>query len=73
MPNELSIIQSDPMLMIQDPPASYLGRMLEMWLKWAPGDGRGSKNYATFEELHAALLRVEGIAAKAHDLENVIS
>lgn len=46
--------------------------MVEHWLQWAPGDGRGSKNFATFEDLQAALLRVDGFAAKAYDLEDAL-
>ena len=68
LPNELNVIQSNPVLMLQNPPASYLGRMLELWLQWAPGDGRGSKNFARFEDLQAALLQVNGVAAKSYEL-----
>lgn len=60
------------MLMTQKAPFSYLGRMLELWLQWAPGDRRGSKNFATFKNLRKALLQVDTLAAKAHDLEQAI-
>ena len=51
-------IQSNPMLMMQGPPGSYLGEMLSQWLQWAHGDGRGSEGFATKESLRAALLSV---------------
>ena len=62
---ELNNIQSDPMLLTQSPPKSYLREMLSQWLQWAPGDGRGSTSYATKESLHAALLRANiGLVAE---------
>ena len=67
LPNELSMIQSNPMLMMQGA-TGYLGEMLTKWLQRAPGDGRGSRNFATFEELHDALLKVPGVASIAYDL-----
>lgn len=72
LPNELSVIESNPILMTQNPPVSYLSKMLELWLQWAPSDGRGSKNFATFEDLQAALLRVNDIAAEAYNLQSVL-
>ena len=56
------------MLMIQSPPSSYLREMLTKWLQWAPGDGRGSRNFATFEDLRDALLKVQVTASIAYDL-----
>ena len=53
----MDIIQSNPMLLTQSPPKSYLSEMLSQWLQWAPGDGRGSTGFATRESLRAALLR----------------
>ena len=50
-------IQSNPMLMLQSPPASWLSEMLSKWLQWGPGDGRGSPGFATKEMLCAALLK----------------
>ena len=41
-----------------DSPKSWLSAMLTQWLQWAPGDGRGSTDYATKEKLHAALLKI---------------
>ena len=70
-PNELDVIQSNPFLLTQGPPSSYLGEMLTKWLQWAPAVGRGNRNFATFEDLRAALLRVLG--SVAHDLGPAIS
>ena len=39
-------------------PGSYLSEMLTQWLQWAPGDGRGSKGFATKESLYDALLKI---------------
>ena len=41
--------------------------MLEEWLQWAPGDHRGSKNFATFEALQLALSE-SGLGAAASKL-----
>ena len=54
---EMDNIQSNPMLLTQSPPQSWLSEMLSQWLQWAPGDGRGSTGFATRESLHAALLK----------------
>ena len=54
---EMDNIQSNPMLLTQSAPKSYLREMLTQWLQWAPGDGRGSTSYATKESLRAALLK----------------
>jgi hypothetical protein len=51
-------IQVNQMLHTQSPLMSCLGEMLSQWLQWAPGDGRGSKGYATKESLVAALSAV---------------
>ena len=50
-------IQSNLVLLTQSPPKSFLNEMLSQWLQWAPGDGRGSTDFATRESLRAALLR----------------
>ena len=55
---ELENIQSNPMLLTQSPPKSWLREMLTQWLQWAPGDGRGSSGFATRSSLRAALLKV---------------
>ena len=54
---EMNNIQSNPILLTQSPPESYLNEMLSQWLQWAPGDGRGGTGFATRESLRAALLR----------------
>ena len=61
---DLANIQSNPMLMMQGPPGSWLREMLTQWLQWAPGDGRGSTGFATKESLCAALLKA-GFGATA--------
>ena len=48
-------------------PTTCLSKMLTEWLQWAPGDSRGSTNFATLEALKDALNQV-GLAAAAHDL-----
>jgi hypothetical protein len=53
---EMDNIQSDPMLLTQSAPKSYLRELLSQWLQWAPGDRRGSIGFATKESLRAALL-----------------
>ena len=50
-------IRNSPMLLMQAP-KSFLREMLSQWLQWAPGDGRGSKDFATKEALYAALLKI---------------
>ena len=59
------------MLMMQGQ-SGYLGEMLNKWLQWAPGDGRRSRNFATYEDLREALLKVPGIASVAYDLGPVL-
>ena len=57
---ELDNIQSDPKLFIEPSPTnSYLRVMLSKWLQWAPGDGRGSTNFATEGSLYDALLEAD--------------
>ncbi len=34
---------------------NYIFDVIEFWLQWAPGDGRGSEDVATLEALQAAL------------------
>jgi hypothetical protein len=54
---EMNNIQSNLVLLTQTPPKSYLREMLSQWLQWAPGDKRGSTDFATRESLRVALLR----------------
>ena len=39
-------------------PQSYLSAMLNLWVHWAPGDGRGSKDYARLGHLQRAIHRM---------------
>ena len=48
--------------------AAWFGAMLENWLQWAPGDGRGSTSFATLEDLTDALNEA-GLGASACDLK----
>jgi hypothetical protein len=49
---EISIIEANPR---SRGPTSYLGNMIGDWLEWAPGDARGSEDYATLEHLQLAV------------------
>ena len=51
---ELDNIEGAPLL-LQEAPVSWLCKMLSLWLEWAPGDSRGSTQYATLNALKAAL------------------
>ena len=53
---EINNIESRPKLFMQAP-ESFLSEMLSQWLQWAPGDGRGSKGFATRKSLQAAILK----------------
>ena len=66
LPGELNNIQSSPKLFF-NAPKSHLHTMLEEWLQWAPGDGRGNMNFATLQDLQSAL-RKSGLGAAAADL-----
>ena len=66
LPSELENIQARPLLLIKAP-YSFLNAMLQEWLQWAPGDSRGSKNFAILENLKSALLKA-GFGATAHNL-----
>ena len=63
---EISTIQASPSL-LTDGPRGYLRKMLSQWSEWAPGDGRGSADFATLEGLKHAL-RQANLGATAHDL-----
>ena len=67
LPGELSNIESRPNL-TSGAPVSWLGALLEEWIQWAPGDGRGSTSFATLEKLKVAL-NESGLGATAHDLK----
>ena len=66
LPSELRNIQTSPLLLFNGPDG-WLSTLLEKWLQWAPGDSRGSKNFATLENLKSALLKA-GFGATAHNL-----
>ena len=63
---ELDNIEAKPSLG-QSAPLSYLREMLTAWTQWAPGDNRGSADFATLKDLKTAL-RVAGLGRTAHDL-----
>ena len=63
---ELSNIQASP-LHLNEAPKSWLSAMLSEWLEWAPGDQRGSKNYATLSGLKSAV-REAGLGRTAEEL-----
>ena len=63
---ELNNIEADPKNLI-NAPASYLYAMLDSWLQWAPGDDRGSKDYATVRSLSTAVDKA-GLGVLAQDL-----
>ena len=62
---ELEIIQTNPMLFVQGAPRSYLNYMLSEWLQWAPGDDRGSTQFATLQAFQSAMNKAGlGMAAR---------
>ena len=61
--NELKNIEAKPSLHHE----GFLREMLSEWLEWAPGDQRGSKQYATLEALKRAVSRA-GLGATAKHL-----
>ena len=63
---ELEIIEGSPLLLTQAP-LSYLNKLLSTWYRWAPGDGRGSKDFATLEALKDAVSQA-GLGKVAHEL-----
>lgn len=66
LPGELSNISARPNLS-EGAPVSLLGALLEEWIQWAPGDSRGSTDFATLESMKTALSD-SGLGAAAHDL-----
>ena len=65
-PGELNNIADRPLL-LNTAPKSWLSAMLEEWLKWEPGDERGSTKAASIEELSDALDKA-GLAAAAQSI-----
>ena len=63
---ELDTIASKPNIQ-QQAPVSWLSAMLAEWLEWAPGDERGSQNYAILSGLKSAV-REAGLGRTAEEL-----
>ena len=63
---ELDTIQASP-ANFTDAPTSYLYAMFSRWLQWAPGDARGSRDYATLRSLRRAVDRA-GLGVVAQQL-----
>ena len=66
-PGELNNIEAKPLL-LRGAPKSWLYEMLEEWLQWAPGDARGSTDFATLSGLREALDKA-GLGATAQSLQ----
>ena len=67
---ELDTIASKPNIQ-QQAPVSWLSAMLAEWLEWAPGDERGSNNYATLSGLKSAVREADlGRTAEELTLSN---
>ena len=64
--DELSNIEARPAL-FNTAPGSYLDAMLSDWQQWAPGDCRGSTDYATLAFLKNAVNKA-GLGRTAHEL-----
>ena len=65
-PGELNSIESKPLLLM-GAPGSWLHELLAEWFQWAPGDGRGSTEYATLSVLKTAVDRT-GLGRTAAEL-----
>lgn len=63
---EIEIIQGNFTIATQGPPG-FLRKMLGDYLHWAPGDARGSKDFATLESLKDAVSGA-GFGTEALDL-----
>lgn len=51
---ELAKIESKHALFM-DAPSSYLDAMMDAWKEWAPGDARGSTDYANMYSIKTAV------------------
>jgi hypothetical protein len=69
-PSELNEIQARPPL-YTTAPKSLLSAMIADWLQWAPGDQRGSTNYATLEGLRDAVNKA-GLSEAAQSITTEI-
>ena len=67
LPCELEEIQVRPLL-LSGAPGSWLSAILAEWLQWAPGDSRGSINFATLEGLKFALMSIPGLEKSAQNI-----
>ena len=54
-------------MLLMQAPLSHLNDMLSDWYQWAPGDGRGSKDYATLGALKSAMSQT-GLGRAAAEL-----
>ena len=68
--DEIHNIEANPLL-FSNRFYSYLQAMLSEWIQFAPGDSRGSTNFATLEHLQAAT-NYAGLAIVADRLNTVI-
>ena len=66
LPGEISNIEGSLHPMRVDPKL-VLQAILTEWFQWAPGDIRGSDDFATLQSLKNALIKA-GLGAAAHDL-----
>lgn len=66
---ELSTIEATPSL-FHGGPTAYMSEMLSKWYQWAPGDARGSKNYATVDSLAMSVDKA-GLGVTANELRNL--
>ena len=67
LPGDMATIEASLSLTIQGP-KGCLSEMLAQWLQWAPGDRRGSIDFAKLSTLKSAL-REAGFGRTAHDLK----
>ena len=65
-PNELDEIEATPRLFV-GAPTSFLREMLSAWQQWAPGDARGSSEYANLDSLRRAVDKA-GLGRMAQEL-----
>jgi hypothetical protein len=63
---ELDVIQAKPLLQTTAP-KSWLSALISEWMEWAPGDSRGSTNYANLEDLKSAVSKA-GFGVVADEL-----
>ena len=64
--HEVANIRADPLKQV-NAPGAFMDSTVDRWSHWAPGDSRGSKDYATLEALITAVDRA-GFAVIAQKL-----